>query len=140
MAKKYNGKDVTEWSLEDLKEEFKGGYEDGNHELNALNDMVNEKLLYIHKLKNEKNRLLLLEEMPNLMVLYKKREKIKKYGRRMKLKINTLKMLYARRHDKAFLDKLGKKLDVRIKKEAKKLEAKEKAFKDKQKKLENKKK
>ncbi len=114
MVKSYNGKDITEWSLEDLKKEFTGGYEDGNYRLNALNDLVNEKLLEIHKLKQEKNRLLMLDCIPELMALYKKREAIKPYGRMMKLKVKTLKMLYGRRHDKRFMDRLGRKLEKKV--------------------------
>lgn len=104
-------KDVT---LDDLKVKF--GYEESNDKmLNALSDAVLQKLLEIQQHKEVKNRLLMLETLPELFILVDARSKIKKYKRKMILKFKALKMLYRRRHDKVYFSKLEKKIMKRVK-------------------------
>jgi REP element-mobilizing transposase RayT len=121
----YNGKNIKDWDLEDLKKEFTKGYEKGNHELNALNDLVNAKLLEILKYKEDKNRLAILNELPELLRAYKMRSKIKKYSSKMRMKISTLKCLYAIRNDKKANEKIDRKIQEMINKEVAKKQKQE---------------
>ena len=110
-------RDITEYTLEELKEELGlGGYEEGNDRLNYLNDQVNEKLLEVLKLKKENNRLAIVMELPKLLVLYKKRHELKPYSYKMRMKIRALKTLYMRRNDKAYMDKLDAQVEKKFKK------------------------
>lgn len=111
------GRNIKDWDLEDLKKEFTKGYEKGNHELNALNDIVNSKLLEILKYKEDKNRLAIVMELPELLRAYKMRSKIKKYSPKMRMKIATLKGLYAIRNDRRANEKIDRKIQEMINKE-----------------------
>lgn len=111
--------DFNNVSVEELKKEFPYEYDESNPRFNAINDLLFEKLLLIQQHRQNKTRLMMVEELPEAFKLFDMRKEIKPFKHKMRLKIRTLKVLYNRRNDKAFNERLNKRLEKEIKKRTK---------------------
>lgn len=111
--------DFNKITVDELKKQFPFEYDPLNERFNIINSLIYEKLLIIQQQRQNKNRLLIVDELPELFILFDMRKTIKPFKRKMRLKIKTLRILYKQRNNKSFNDRLNKRLEKEIRKRTK---------------------
>jgi len=95
---------LKKYSDKDEKLSFK------EKKLKEIDDIINEKLIEINKLKGSGSYVLVIDEIKELLVFVEEREKIEKYKRSTRNKFKLMRIIIGKRKDKQFIKKIKNSL------------------------------